>query len=211
MLPPWCLPDAPSSRIGKLEGAMDQQAGILAALPVATPGGWRRAGALRPGDPVWVVDGPPQPVVHLQRFPVPKGWAVRLPPGAIGNPDAVLLLPQQSVALDLDQAAQIYGDPLALIPAAALVGWRGIARWRVAPDVAVQIGFAKRQLIYAGPGVLLCCEGSASPLLHPDGPPAPPLTGEQARHLMACVMAEEIGAELRIPPRQAALAGENRP
>ena len=171
--------------------------GVAARMPIATPEGWRAAAQLRVGDAVWCLDDSPQPVLSLHRHWQRACWDVRVPPLALGNTTAVFLSPEQPVALDLDQAAQLYGDPVALMPAKALIGWRGIGPARSAGGAVMRLEFAKRQVIYAGPGLLLGCPAVDPPGLRPQGPPAPPLTAEQARHLMACVMAEEVGTGLR--------------
>lgn len=177
--------------------------GLLASLPVATPSGWRPAGALRPGDQVWCLDPTPQPLVSARARRGEVNWAVRVPPRVLGNPGAVLLLPDQPVALDLDQATLLHGHPLALIPARVLLGWRGIAPCPLTPEPLVRLEFARARILQAGPGLLLACATRTPPALTADAPPALPLTTAQARHLMACVMAEEAGAALR-PPRYAA-------
>ncbi len=190
--------------MGQPSGSTDERIeGLSAGLPIATPLGWRAAGQVREGDAVWCLDAPPQPVVGVRRHLMRAPQAVLVPALALGNPDPVVLLPDQPVALDLDQAAELYGDPVALIPARALVGWRGIRRCRAQAGLVIRLRFARRQVIYAGPGLLLACAGEAGLLVCAEGPPAPPLTAGQARHLMACVMAEEIGAALR-PGAQAA-------
>jgi len=171
--------------------------GLPAGLPVATPDGWCEAGALQSGDRVWCVDGPPQRVVRCVPAYLSQRWGVQVPSGVLGNSDAVVLFAAQSVALELDQAAVIYGDPVALVPAGALVGWRGIGRVWLAGMPVVKVWFARPQVVYAQPGVLLGCAGDAASVLDTHGPPAPPLTAEQARHLMACVMAQEAGSGLR--------------
>jgi len=181
--------------------AQEEGGGLLATLPVATPSGWRAAGRLQVGDPVWCLDAPPQRIRWLRHNGLRAPGLVRVDEGALGNPGPVALLPDQAVALDLDQAAVLYGDPVALVPARALVGWRGITWQRAPSDIAVQVRFDRGQVIYAGPGLLLGCPGLSTSLA-PAGPPAPPLTAEQAHHLMACVMAEDIGAALR-PRRHA--------
>lgn len=177
-----------------------QISGLPASLPVATPRGWRPAGALQPGDPVWCLDAAPQPLVSVVRAPDATRLAVQVPRRVLGNPEAVLLLPDQPVALDLGQAAVLYGHPLALIPARALLGWRGIAPCPLPPQPLVRLAFACRQILQAGPGLLLACATATPPTLIAEAPPALPLTAAQARHLMACVMAEEAGAALRPPP-----------
>jgi len=183
--------------------------GLPAHLPVATPEGWCPAGRLAPGRRVFCLDAAPQPVIAAAMVHRPAGWLVRLPRAALGNPAALLLPPGQPVALDLDAAADRYGDPVALVPAVALVGWRGVTRQRVPQVRLVTLTFARSQVIYAGPGLLLGCPGAARPL-RPEGPPAPPLSTDEARHLMACVMAGEVGAALRRGP-YAAFDTANRP
>ena len=91
--------------------------GVMAALPVATPWGWRPAADLRQGDAVSCHNAPPQPILLVLRHFVRNPHAVRVPADAVGNPAQVLLLPDQTVALSFDQAAELYGDPVALIPA----------------------------------------------------------------------------------------------
>lgn len=171
--------------------------GMAQGLPIATPEGWRAVAQVRVGDAVWCLDASPQPVLAMDRRCLRAVWAVRVPPLALGNGGPVHLLPDQPVALDLDQAAEIYGDPVVLIPARALIGWRGIGPVRLAGGAVVRLRFAKRQVIYAGPGLLLGCPSAVPSTLGPEGPPAPPLTAEQGRDLMACVMAEELGSRLR--------------
>jgi len=174
--------------------------GIPAGLPVATPDGWVRAGALQVGEAVLCVDAPPQPIMTRRIAVLPCALLVRLPAGALGEHGLLLLPPDQPVALDLDAAADLYGDPVVLLPAGALVGWRGIARRRVTEAALVTLGFDRRQVVYAGPGMLLGCPGPAASVLRAEGPPAPPLTAPQARHLLACVMAADVGAALQPRP-----------
>ncbi len=184
-------------RSGQEERDSGGSAGLPAGLSVATPDGWRKAGALQSGDRVWCVDGPPQRVVRCVAASLSAGWGVEVPLGVMGNSDAVVLFAGQLVALEFDQAAEIYGDPVALVPARALIGWRAIGPVWLAGVPVVEVWFARPQVVYARSGVLLGCPGDAASGLDPLGPPAPPLTAEQARHLMACVMAQEAGAALR--------------
>ncbi len=171
--------------------------GFPACMQIATPDGWLPAGEVRTGDAVWCLDAPPQPVVAIRSQMQRRSGGVLLPQGALGNPRQLILPPDQPVALDLDQAALFYGDPVVLLPARALLGWRGIRRCSQSAQVLVRLRFARQQVIYAGPGLLLGCSGVVTQGLRLDGPPAVPLTAQQAKHLMTCVMAEEVGASLR--------------
>jgi hypothetical protein len=183
-------------------GASVAADGIIATTPIATPDGWRLAGSLLPGALVVTFDAGIQPVMQAQVLPfynVPSAfWPLLVPPWALDNREDVLLLPEQKVLLEADLAEDLYGDPFALVPAQALEGWRGIARCRPPePSAAVQLGFATPQILYASRGVLLSCPGD--PMTDTDGP-EPAFCSyslAQARHLVACLMAEETGAALR--------------
>ncbi|MDP4031307.1 MAG: hypothetical protein Q8P60_00375, partial [Pseudorhodobacter sp.] len=128
---------------------------------------------------------------------LPGFWPVLVPVWALDNRQELVLLPEQKVLIKADVAEDLYGDPFALIPARALEGWRGIARCRP-PPMALQIRFARHQVIYANGGVLLSCAGEAP--AHSDWRAPPPFSSyslAQAQHLVACLMAEETGAALR--------------
>ena len=177
--------------------------GLMAETPVATPQGWRAAGLLQPGDLVLGAAHPPQPLLHshparLSGDQPEPFWPVHLPAGVLDNRTALLLLPQQPLLIDLCLAADLYGDPCQMIPAAALVGWRGILR-RPMPDGqgVVRLIFAAPQVIYASRGVLIACPGVARA--------DPRLSLAQAQHLIACAAAEDLGLALRCWSGQAAV------
>lgn len=198
--------------------------GLFATTPLATPDGWCPAGALSPGDPVLTFDGGIQPVTALYTAPFHEGplalWPLRVPVGALDNRDEITLLPQQKLLLECDLAEDLFGDPFALIPAEALEHWRGIARFRPGPaEEIVQLRFDRPQIVYASRGVLLSCAGEgwageewpeenwpevnwpeADWSLSDPGHTVCTLT--QARHLVACLMAEEAGAALRVGLRR---------
>lgn len=176
--------------------------GIVASTPIATPKGWRAAGSLRQGAQVLTFDGGPQEVAFAHLHPInamfPAYWPLLVPPWALDNREDLLLLPEQKVLIECDVAEELYGDPFALIPAQALAGWRGIDRSRPQDGaLAVTLGFSAPQVIYASRGVLLSCPGAS--LFDLDWPVADhaAYTLTQARHLVACMMAEEAGAALR--------------
>ena len=177
--------------------------GIFATTLIATPQGWRLASDLRAGAHVLTFDSGSQPVSYVQALDIddpPCGFLpVLVPAWAMDNREDLMLLPEQKVLIEADLAEELYGDPFALIPARALEGWRGIGRCRP-PQMAVgvQLRFARHQVIYASRGVLLSCGGE--PLAESNRCVAAyssyPLA--QAQHLMACLMAEETGAALRL-------------
>ncbi len=176
--------------------------GILSSTSIATPTGWRPAGSLVPGTLVLTFDGGPQPVrsAHLAALggAHPSLWPLLVPAWALDNREELILLPEQKVLIEADIAEELYGDPFALIPAQALEGWRGIARCRPPMGTAaVQIGFDEPQVVYASRGVLLSCPGDPFAEMDWLQSSHSSYSLTQARHLMACMMAEEAGAALR--------------
>lgn len=185
--------------------------GIIAGTRIATDHGWRAVETLRSGDAVLTLEAGYQPLETLWTVRLPDDalpqpfWPVAVPQGALDCREAMLLLPDQRVLIECDQAESLFGDALALVPAAALEGWRGIARVpHAAGSEAVTLAFAAPQVIYASRAVLLACPGQDGA----SGDPAdlfgtrPPrlgdtaLTFDQARHLVACLMAEDLGGAL---------------
>lgn len=184
--------------------------GITAGTRIATQKGWCRVEALRPGDGVLTLEAGFQPLADLQSYrfprtaPPPAVWPLIVPRGALDCREPILLLPDQQVLIECDQAELLFGDALALIPALALEGWRGIRRIQPrAGTEAVMLRFAAPQMVYASRAVLLACHalpagnGRRADL----SPQRPGLAGaclsrEQARHLVTCLMAEDLGGAL---------------
>jgi hypothetical protein len=176
--------------------------GILSTTPIATPLGWRPAGSLLPGASVLTFDEGVQPVEHAATLQVGDApahlWPLLVPAWAMDNRDDIVLLPEQKVLVEADIAEDLYGCSFGLVPALALEGWRGIARMRPPPSAtAVQFAFARPAILYASRGVLLSCPGD--PRNDTDWREAAyaSFTLAQARHLVACLMAEETGAALQ--------------
>jgi hypothetical protein len=142
---------------------------------------------------------------RLQDWPANR-WPLRVPPGVLGNSEALRLLPDQPLLLECDAADRLFGDPFALLPAAALAGWRGIAP--VAPGVAEQVFtpiLQTDEVVYAAGGALLWCPGDAAAGLpgfdlRPDRGEGRagylPLSLASARDLVAVLIAEDLGAAL---------------
>lgn len=176
--------------------------GLFAMTPVATPDGWIAAGDLGPGDMVLTFDNGIQPVEAIYTAPFNEGpsefWPLRVPAWALDNRDEIILLPQQKILLESDIAEELFGDPFALIPAEALEIWRGIARFKPsASEDVIQLRFDAPQIIYASRGVLLSCAGQDWVREDWGNPGFTDCSTSQARHLVACLMAEEAGATLR--------------
>ena len=188
--------------------------GLLHGTRLATPEGWCGVEELGPGDRLLSFDGAPAVVVGVQSAEVagrPQDWPAEcwpllVPPGVLGNTEALRLLPEQPVLLDCDAAELMFGDPFALLPAAALAGWRGIARMSPNPRERILTPIlSSDEVIYAAGGALLWCPGDAAAglpgfALRPDRGDGRagyvPLSLASARDLVAVLMAEDVGAAL---------------
>lgn len=140
--------------------------GLMAGTRVASNLGWRTVEALAVGDSVLTFDNGMQEITEVRRVMMwidapdtnPAFWPVIVPAGALDNRTELTLLADQGVLVESDAAADMYGDPFAVVPAQALVGVRGIHR--AAPQHRVElivIAFADEQVIYAEGGALIHC------------------------------------------------------
>lgn len=182
--------------------------GVLHGTQIATTAGWRAVEQIGPGDLLLGFDDAPAPVLAVQSALVEAGktrwpmahWPLRVPDGALGNRGEVRLLPGQTLLLDSDLAEAMFGDSFALVPAAALAGWRGIEP--VAPGAAegtCLLLLAREALIYAAGQLLLFCPADAPEAL-PDRGAYLPLELAQARQLVAALIAAEAGGATEAAP-----------
>ncbi len=140
--------------------------GIASGTLIATDKGWRPVQMLAVGDMVLTFDNGGERVLEVSRRVLWRGqgvcpralWPLAVPAGVLGNRRAMLLLPDQNVMIESDLAEVLFGDPFALLPAAALQGYFGITR--VCPHGTIEvvaIRFAEDQVVYAnGSGMLHC-------------------------------------------------------
>lgn len=185
--------------------------GLFASTPIATADGWVRVDALRAGDTVLTFDAGNQTVRHVQRHRIATGsseadWPVHIPVGTLGNHGALLLPPDQSVLIEADLAEELYDEAFVTVPALALAGWRGCDRVAPPEEEIVTITLDAAQLVYAGNDLLVGVAGepTVSALLQGEPISAIPLGPAAARHLIACLIAEEAGADLRRAHAQSA-------
>lgn len=142
-----------------------RDAGLVAGTLVETAAGWRPVELLRVGDHVQTLDGGLRQVKHVGRsyYGADQGGYVldhvlHVPGGAIGNCDAMVLMPEQMLMIESRIADDLLGTPLVLLPALALSGYRGIRRVRAEGLIeAVTLGFESEEIVYANTGVLLHC------------------------------------------------------
>lgn len=180
--------------------------GIVAGTRIATSLGWRPVESIVPGDQVMTFDHGMRPVMQVKRAAL---WAGRgscpnhmmplaVPVGALGNSAPMLLLPEQNVLVESDLAESVFGDPFALIPAAALQGYHGIER--ITPHQKVEIivlEFAEEEVVYAnGTGMIHCASVAGRDIasMLDDSAPYAALPMDMARAIVAqMIEAEELG------------------
>jgi len=187
--------------------------GLYASTPVQTAFGWSRIADLQVGDLVMTRDDGLMPLDSITTEFRKALWSVRLPARADGNQTDMMLPPGQSVLICSNYAMPFSGDDLALVPATALEGWRGIAAHVPAlSEPILQPRLSRPGILFAGPGLLVGCPGSdrttfdLQDLLHTPSRPVLPLAA--ARHMLATLVAEEASlcfsqlhaADLRDPP-----------
>ncbi|MBC7146636.1 MAG: Hint domain-containing protein [Thioclava marina] len=189
--------DAELSEFGPAEG-------IVAGTQIATQMGWRPVEAIAAGDMVMTFDHGLLPVAAVKRSQLwISGRAcpsqlkpLAVPVGALGNKTPMLLLPEQPVLVESDMAEALFGDPFALIPAAALEGYRGIDR--ITPHQRVEVvvlEFEHDQVIYAnGAGMVHCASvhaGGIANLFDEEMPSYETLPLEMARSIVAGLIDED--------------------
>lgn len=144
--------------------------GIVAGTKVATEFGWRDVASLQAGDKVLTFDNGLQTLGGLTRTPLwdansacPRAfWPLTVPAGVLENDGPIMLLGNQGVMLESDIAEELYGDPFALIPAAALEGVHGIERtYPNDPIDVITLHFEDAQVVFADHGTLLFCAAGA--------------------------------------------------
>lgn len=189
--------------------------GLYASTPVQTAFGWRFAGSLGPGDLVMTQEAGLVPIQHIATEFRPALWSVLIPQGALGNTAPVLVPPGQPVLVRSRHAMPFSGDDLALLPATALEGWRGIAPFvPTKAEPILQFRLDRPGQVNAGPGLGLGCDGCDSGAFDLkrllDVPARPCLPLAAARHMVAQLVAEEASGALA-GLQAAALRGPNLP
>lgn len=198
-----------------IKGRSSLATGIYASTPVLTPTGWVEMTDLAAGDLVVTHDHGLLPIVTIGLELRAAFWGVLFPEGALGNEVEVMLPPGQPVLVETAHAMPFGGEARALVPAASLEGWRGIAAHVPATSETIrQMRLSRPGLVLAGPGLILGVEGIDPAevdlmrrLLYAPERAVLPLAA--ARLLVANLIAEEAGQGLRASDH-AALRPENR-
>lgn len=173
--------------------------GLLAGTKVATNAGWAPIETIREGQQVLTFDGGLQTVTAVTRHMLMTdgdvaSWPMFVPAGALGNREDMTILPHQSVMIESDTAEDMTGDPFAIIPGEALIGYRGITQTR--PDAwveVIQLHFAQDEIVFANIGALFLCRAQAD--LTWDAAPSAyeVLPRDLAEDLVDCLMFEDEG------------------
>lgn len=188
----------------------DVTSGLLAGTKVAIQSGWRVVEAVTAGDQVLTFDGGLQVVTAVTRHVVQTlggradytDWPLAVPAGALGNRADMVLLPQQAVLVESDTAEAVFGDPFAMIPAAALDGFRGIYRRAPAEQIeVVTLQFAQDEVVFANIGALFFCPAATDLLAAPT---------DDSYHLLETAQAELLVRYLELEDRGIAAGQQAR-
>lgn len=178
--------------------------GLMIGTKVASNLGWCQVEAIRPGDQVLTFDHGMQPVAQVRRTlffadatSVPAHlMPVTVPAGTLGNRNTMHLLPEQGILVESDAAVDAFGDPFAIVPAAALTGFRGIHRTQTPAQIEIiTISFEQPEVIYVEGGALLFCPQTRMDLgdmLDPSSQTYDMLSMEEAATLVDCMEYENL-------------------
>ena len=184
--------------------------GMVAGTKVATNAGWASVETIREGQKVLTFDGGLQTVIAVTRHVLNAdiqdiaAWPMVVPAGSLGNREDMTILPHQSVMIESDTAEEMTGDPFALIPGAALIGFRGITQTRPSEWVEViQLHFAQDEIVFANIGALFLCRAQADLMSDVAASGYDVLEMDLAEDLVDCLMFED---EARAPSAATASA-----
>lgn len=141
--------------------------GLVEGTQVATQEGWQPIETIEAGDEILTFDGGLQEVQAVVRGELWEGsddcpveaWPFLVPPGTIGNRDALTVMPRQGILVESDEIMDEWGDPFAVIPGAALEVLGGIKR--VKPKGAEEVYlpvFETDQMVFVNHGALMFCQ-----------------------------------------------------
>lgn len=135
------------------------QTGLTAGTLVETATGWRGVETLRIGDRVHSYDGGLAAILCLdRRSTAPQSPLIHIPGGAFDTCSDLALPEDQHLLIETLADPELPDALSVLIPAAALVGFRGTQRLTLAkPIELITPLFAQAEAIYANSGTLFYC------------------------------------------------------
>ncbi|PVH29059.1 Hint domain-containing protein [Pararhodobacter oceanensis] len=149
--------------------------GLIAGTMVATELGWQRVEDLRSGDRVVTFDNGMRPLKTVQistlwtaESAAPRGlWPLEVPAKALGNREAIRLLPDQAVLIESDEAEALYGDPFMMVKANVLEGYNAITRVPPMREMKiVTLVFEGDEVVYASGTTLVHCPNEQGEMVH---------------------------------------------
>lgn len=152
------------------------QGGFLEGTHVASNLGWRPIEGLCAGDKVLTFDHGMQVVTEVLRETLVLDdidmagahCPLFVPRDALNNRAPMSLMPDQGVLLESDLIADAKGDPFAVVPAAALAGYRGIRMIHTEDRIElITLRFARDEVIYLEAGMLGYCPAQQDLLTAP--------------------------------------------
>jgi len=207
-MPGWSAPTLNDVSGGLITG----QSGFVAGTRVASNLGWRDVDMLSVGDSALTFDRGMQVVRDIQRDVLfrrgsllPRAQRpILLPEGALHNSRDMWLMPDQGMLVESDTASEILGDPFVVVPARALIGFRGIRAAKPDDELTIiTLAFDADEAIYVEGGLLAICPRPQDILIDPT------LAGlseykllpmKAARHLVRCLIDEDDTAALLCNP-----------
>jgi hypothetical protein len=138
--------------------------GFLQGTRVVTPGGWATVESLNIGDEVLTFDQGFRRIMAISselvaspdQMTPPKMKPLVIPKGALDNRQDLIVQPYQGVLIESPNVRDKWGDPFAVIPAAALEMLEGA--FRLEPQEASQAylpAFSEDQMVFVNGGSLL--------------------------------------------------------
>ena len=138
---------------------MLSRSGIVEGTRVEAADGWRPVESLMRGYAVFTFDGGLRQVLAIHREDIRPARLLHVPGGALDNCAEMLMLPGQYMLVQDSRAEDLFGSPLAVVPAAALAGFNGI-EWvngRAKTREIVTLEFEDEEVVYGNTGALFHC------------------------------------------------------
>ena len=141
--------------------------GIVEGTLVTTHRGLTPMEAVSAGDELMTFDGGMQPVLAVLRDQLWAGvgecpealWPLLVSAGTIDNENEMLVMPHQGILIETDEITDQWGDPFAVVPAAALQVLPGVEKQRPYGTVEVMLPiFEEDQMVFAENGSLMFCQ-----------------------------------------------------
>lgn len=180
-----------------------QHNGLVAGTRLATNLGWRPVEAIAVGDELLTFDHGPQRVSAVSREllftrgdvrPV-QARLIEVPAQALGNALPLTLLPDAAVMIESDVAEELFGCPFALVPARALVGYRGIGQQGAPrPLEVVTLHCEEDEIVYAEGGALVFCPAAVAGIVSLDA--LGDLPRNEAYSMLDTALAQELVAHM---------------